>query len=162
MSELWKIYRDYQYKVSNTGRIININSGVEKMKSIDTYGYEVTTFFKEGKRKQFKVHRLVAKLFVEGYSDDLVVNHKDGVKTNNHHQNLEWVTPLENTNHAISNDLFNNELTREQVREIRQRVVRRCKVNGIMPLAKEYGVHVATISRIVNHKNWIEGTTINK
>ena len=46
------------------------------------------------------VHRIVAMLFVDGYSCNLTVNHIDGVKTNNKSSNLEWVTNLENVLHA--------------------------------------------------------------
>lgn len=51
------------------------------------------------------IHRLVAKYFCDGYAEGLVVNHKDGNKTNNHYTNLEWVTQSENVKHAFSTGL---------------------------------------------------------
>jgi hypothetical protein len=46
------------------------------------------------------VHTLVAKAFCDGYSNGLVVNHKNGIKTDNRAENLEWVTTAENLSHA--------------------------------------------------------------
>lgn len=56
-------------------------------------------------KKRFFIHRLVAIYFVDGYSSELVVNHKDGDKTNNRFENLEWVTRSQNDLHAYKNGL---------------------------------------------------------
>lgn len=52
-----------------------------------------------------RLHRMVAKCWVEGIGE--VVNHKDGNKLNNHADNLEWCSALENTYHALRNGLHN-------------------------------------------------------
>lgn len=63
-------------------------------------------YWELGIRIQRKVHRLSMIAFnpVPGYQN-LEVNHKDGNKLNNHISNLEWVTPKENTQHAIEHGL---------------------------------------------------------
>lgn len=57
---------------------------------------------------KFYVHRLVAEYFVDG-NHDLMVDHIDGDKTNNHYTNLEWVTGKENARRAWKNGLGNRD-----------------------------------------------------
>ena len=60
----------------------------------------------KNKKSLITVHKVVALTFVsEKPGKEYQVNHKDGDKMNNHYFNLEWVTPKENTMHAINNNL---------------------------------------------------------
>jgi len=52
------------------------------------------------------VHRLIAETFLDNYSNELDVNHKDCNKTNNKLENLECVTKKENIEHARKNGLI--------------------------------------------------------
>lgn len=49
-----------------------------------------------GKYISYAIHRLVGKYFCEGYSPDLVINHKDANGLNNYYKNLEWTTQKDN------------------------------------------------------------------
>lgn len=60
---------------------------------------------KGGKRIKERVHRLVARAFVDGYADGLTVNHIDGNKLNNAASNLEWVSLARNTQHQWESGL---------------------------------------------------------
>lgn len=105
-NEEWKWIEGYEgiYKVSNCGRIVN-SKGLRKQflvgRENDKYYYCLLS--KEGQKKQYRVHTLVAKAFCEGYEEGLVVNHKDLDKTNNRAENLEWTTQKENVIHYHQN-----------------------------------------------------------
>ena len=51
-------------------------------------------------RRPIKLHRLVAMFHLETYSEDLQVNHKNGIKDDNRVENLEMVTNSQNVYHA--------------------------------------------------------------
>ena len=70
--------------------------------SLNHRGYCIVNFMVNGIRKGFGIHTLVANQFIPNNDKTKTqVNHKDGDKTHNHVENLEWVTPLENTRHKI-------------------------------------------------------------
>lgn len=122
IEEIWKEIdlgriTKYKYYVSNFGNFKRVYEG-----HIDNRGriypsYEVAIAKNYNKKngyynvslsgKKYYVHRIVAKYFCEGYSEELEVNHKDGDKSNNKAENLEWVTRVENVEHAKSNGLIN-------------------------------------------------------
>lgn len=63
----------------------------------------------DGRRKRFRIHRLVALTFIgQPPNDKPHINHKDGVKNNNHYSNLEWCSIIENNKHALKNGLTPN------------------------------------------------------
>lgn len=104
--EVWKLVRDGIYEVSNLARVRRARSGPGTRKhhvlkqSIASMGYPVVTFCIGGKRKIVYVHHLVTEAFIGERPKDYMVNHKDGIKTNNLPENLEYVTRQENTEHA--------------------------------------------------------------
>lgn len=51
------------------------------------------------------IHRLVASAFLPNPEGKATINHKDGNKSNNHIDNLEWATYSENVQHAVQNGL---------------------------------------------------------
>lgn len=103
IEEVWKklIYPNSinNYEVSSCGKFRNINNHrIYKFKL--TNGYLTTKVrLINSKYKDQGIHRLVAYTFIENPNNKPFVNHKDGNKSNNHIDNLEWVTQSENTQH---------------------------------------------------------------
>ena len=89
-----------RYEVSNQGRVRNAHTGLVLRPRKVSRGYRKVTLFYKGQQKHCLVHNLVATAFVEGWREGLEVNHKNGVKTDNRAENLEWVTSSENHQHA--------------------------------------------------------------
>lgn len=96
----WKAITRYgTYEVSSSGLVRNIKTGrilrYYQMKN----GYMTVMLCSGDGKKRFLVHRLVATSFIPNPSCLPQVNHKDGVKTNNSVDNLEWCTGSENQQH---------------------------------------------------------------
>lgn len=97
MKEIWKDVKGYEgcYQVSNFGNVKSLNymkTGKEKVLKVrkDKYGYLTVNLSKDGKKKHYTVHRLVATAFLPNPNNLLQVNHIDEDKTNNTVFNLEW------------------------------------------------------------------------
>ena len=108
-NEIWrKCPAPYlRYEVSNLGRVRNAHTGQILKPRKDQKGYMIIDLCWQGNAKTYKVHRLVALAFCEGYSKDLEVNHRNGIKSDNYAGNLEWVTRSENQQHNSNNLLVN-------------------------------------------------------
>ena len=105
MSNLeWKDIVGYEgaYKVSSNGDIYSMVSHKIRKTFFDKSGYPTVKLYKNGSGKNYSVHRLVAEAFIERKLGKNYVNHKDGDKTNNAVDNLEWCTPSENVKHAYA------------------------------------------------------------
>ena len=103
VNEIWKSTtingrKNQNYYISSYGRLKNKNR-ILKI-SCDNSGY--FNFCNN------LIHILVANAFIDNPHKKIIVNHKDGNKKNNNVSNLEWVTPSENTIHAINTGLRKN------------------------------------------------------
>lgn len=58
-----------------------------------------------GRKTRDYIHRLVAKAFIPNLQNKRCINHKNGIKTDNRVENLEWVTDSENQIHSKNTGL---------------------------------------------------------
>lgn len=125
--ETWKDIPGYSgiYQASNLG---NIRSAPNKVTSNAKYAKRIwktrvlkpktqkkggrgdfrVSLWKDGKKKDYLVARLVAMTWCDGYCPDMTVNHIDGNFKNNAASNLEWVTLVDNIKHGILTGLYKN------------------------------------------------------
>ena len=109
MNEIWKVIKEYpNYMISNYGNIKSLNykrTGKEQIlkQSINGRGYCYVNVSIKNKYKNISIHREVAKAFIPTDNVKMDINHKDGNKTNNYVDNLEWCTRSYNIQHAYNN-----------------------------------------------------------
>lgn len=109
MEEIWKKIvinnQETFYSVSNFGRVRNDKTKTILGGTVNNNGY-CMVHLRQRIDKYCSVHRLVMKAFYPCENeDDLEINHKDGNKQNNHLDNLEWATRLENMRAYRSNKI---------------------------------------------------------
>ena len=106
--EIWKDIEGYKglYQVSNKGRVKRLLGTSERILRpvIKSSGYLKVVLCKNGRVKQFQLHRLVANAFIPNLDNKPQVNHLDENKLNNCVYNLEWATAKENINHGTRNE----------------------------------------------------------
>ena len=99
--------KETDYSVSDAGEVRKdtINYILKQSSQQD---YKFVTLMIAGKQKRMRVHRLVAEAFISNPENKPYVNHIDGNRSNNNAKNLEWVTPSENSQHAVTSGLWSN------------------------------------------------------
>jgi len=118
--EIWRPIKGYEglYEVSNFGRVRSLDRIVENKNkgswrcrltrgrvlcpgdNGSKIGYLFVNLSKNGKTREFYIHRLVAEAFVDNPNNHTIINHKDENGKNNRADNLEWCTQKYNCNYG--------------------------------------------------------------
>lgn len=150
------------YTINDNGEIFSDISGKMKTRNKGNTEYQIINFMtQEGKKKTYRVHRLVMMAFkpIEDM-DNLEVNHIDGDKKNNALSNLEWCSASENQKHAFQTGLQQprkgeksnfSKLTQADIDKIFE-----LRNLGWLQkdIASQIGCTRSNISYILNHKTW--------
>jgi hypothetical protein len=71
----------------------------------DSHGYLLVKLFKDNEYKSFRVHRLVAEAFLPNPDNLEQVHHKNGIRTDNSIENLQWVSQNRNLAYMYAEQL---------------------------------------------------------
>lgn len=159
-------YKEYidGYLVSENGIIYSQKRNCFLKSRLHTGGYSQVTLWIKGKQSDKYVHRLVAEMFIANPQNKPCVNHKNGIKTDNRVENLEWVTDSENQKHSYANRFnsrngLNNGMSKlnyDIAYKIRYEYMTK-NITGITQykLAKKYKVSESTIRQVIKNKTWV-------
>ena len=102
MTEIFKPIEGYEgYSVSNTGKVLNNETGEFLEGTVTLKGYLRVKLYKDKKGTLLYKHRLVAIAFIPNPEDKPEVDHINHNRGDNRLENLRWVTRKENMNNLI-------------------------------------------------------------
>lgn len=123
----------------------------------ESHGYLRVALYKNNKRKEFKVHKLVLETFIGPCPEGMECRHLNGIRTDNRLCNLKWGTGKENCQDAINHKTFQmgskhylSKLEDNQIKEIRK-LTKEGRLT-LKEIGKRFSVSVTTISDIKNKK----------
>jgi len=165
MSEDWRSLKGIVelgefYEISSLGNVRNATSNKLLTPYVKKNGYFQIDFRKKSIRKKYYIHRLVALAFIANPENKGEVNHKNGNKSDNTTNNLEWVTHKENLKHSHDIGLHNQlgsenhmaALTENDVLKIKELYsMNKCRQSD---LAERFHVSRQTINNILHGKVW--------
>lgn len=175
--ETWKRISGYEglYECSTHGRVRSVDrvvvckngmlkpvAGKILTPHFNTNGYLWVYLWKDGIKRFWLIHRLIAITFVANPQSKTFVNHKSGVKTVNLPGNLEWVTRQENVAHAFQTGLIDHageknsqsRLTAETVALIRRECPQGTRITrAIVERYKDY-IGKRRLADVINMRCW--------
>lgn len=160
--DIWKSVVGYDgiYSVSNAGNIRRDTSGIclcikgrILKKSLKRNGYHQVCLYKDSIKKYHQVSKLVIEAFLYQRPKGMTINHKDGVKTNNHFSNLEYMDSYENLMHAYRNKRFINGVLNDK-KIINIRKCRLINKMSLKEIALKYKISPSSVSLISRFRVW--------
>lgn len=92
------------YSATMDGRIYSERGRKYLRPANDNHGYQRVVLCKDGKPKNYRVHRLVAMTWISNLENLPQINHKNEIKTDNRVSNLDWISAKDNNNYGSHNE----------------------------------------------------------
>ena len=164
MEEIWKDIKGYEniYQISNKGNVKSLgNNKTKKEKilkpSVDKGGYMFICLHKNGVKKKYLVHRLVAEAFYGRIPQGMQVNHINEIKSDNRLENLNLMTPKENCNWGTAIQRRTEKTTNGKcskpvlkIDPISNEIV--AEFPSVSEVQRQLGIRISFISKCCNNK----------
>ncbi len=175
--EIWKDIAGYEgiYQISTLGNIKSLQRYIKSnnrtrllkekiLNGSNSHDYlRVELRDKNGNKRGYAIHRLVAVAFLKNSNRLPIINHKDSNPLNNHVNNLEWCNNKHNVEHYWKSEHVNTEycsgennyyskLTNKDIIEIRK--LSKKKNIYLKGLAKKYNITYGHLYKIIHDKVW--------
>lgn len=153
------------YQCDELGNIYSTRLGPMKQMKLktSTRGYLCVQLYRPDKKQHCLVHRLILTTWVRHPKDGEEVNHKNGIKSDNKVDNLEWVTRVENERHShavLGKDMRGPRHPLAKLTSFQAKRLRQLRADGwvLTRLAKEFGIGTTTVTRVLSGVRYIEST----
>lgn len=145
------------YLATKDGKIYSKKAGRYIKQRLNEFGYFRVTLWVNRKNKHAFVHRLVALAYLPNPSNLPFINHMDGVRTNNHLDNLEWCTAKYNTQHSIKAGRHPVARTRA-LSAARVKEIRMLSTSGLRKsqIAKQLGLSWDAVRDVVDNRRYVD------
>jgi hypothetical protein len=134
------------YILGIDGSLYNTKRKKYKKWTKDNYGYMRTQLWSGNKATNVSQHRLLAQHFIKNEHNKSQVNHINAIKHDNRIENLEWVTPQENTIHSYVMGLQKNMGPTKKIIDIEKNII----YSSIKEACLKNGLTRPILSKILN------------